>query len=127
MAVSYRTLSGCCVSLVMGFSYSFLRQPEPATNSAITATPKVKRARFRTIFLYSRCGANLAPQLKSNSACSNPDGGCLRGDFPHLPYRGLRIGTVKDRRSCDDPITPRPHDFGQIFQMNPAVDLDRKG
>ena len=63
------------------------------------------------------------PEILNNQGYSM----MLRGDFAHLPYRGLGIRTVKDRRSCDDPITPGAHHFRQILLVHAAVDFDGQG
>ena len=47
------------------------------------------------------------------------DRGGICRDLPHFPYRGFRIRTVKDRRTCDDPVTPRANHFREILPVDP--------
>src|ERR1035437_8755830 len=112
MALSNSTLSGCCVSLVMGLEYFLRRMPQPPSSTATANTTAVERIAFRTIITQSP-QADLTCDLDS-----------LRRNLTHLKYRGLRVRTVKDRRPCDDPVTPRTHHFRQILLVHAAIDFD---
>src|ERR1700732_4143259 len=57
MALSNSTLSGCCVSLVMGFSYFFLRKQEVLSRLSTTAV----RIKLRKIDLEKGIGFKLEP------------------------------------------------------------------
>ena len=39
-------------------------------------------------------------------------------------HGGLHVRAVKDRRPCDDPITPGANHFRQVIFVNSAVNLD---
>src|SRR5664279_4215125 len=112
MALSNSTLSGCCVSLVMGLLYFLRRMPQPPRSTATAKTAAVERIAFRTII-------NQSPQPDLTL-----DRDSLRRDLTHLTKRSFRVRTVKDRRPCDDPVTPRAHHFRQIFFVNAAIDFD---
>ena len=50
----------------------------------------------------------------------------LRRDLAHLAHRGFRVRTVKDRRPCDDPVTPGAHHLRQVLLVHAAIDFDRQ-
>src|SRR5260370_38111276 len=114
MALSNSTLSGCCVSLVMGLPYFLRRMPQPPKSTATAKTTAVERIAFRTII-------NQSPQ--ADLACER---GSLRRNLTHLTNRALGVRPVKDRQPCDDPVTPRPHHLRQILFVNAAIDLTRQ-
>src|ERR1035441_14769 len=81
----------------------------------------------------SRRGANppqdsILPHMRATSSfgltpgirhlANNP--GSLHRDLTHLTQRRLRVRTVKDRRPCDDPVTPRAHHVRQILFVHAA-------
>ena len=54
------------------------------------------------------------------------DSGSLGRDLAHFAHGRFGIGTVKNSRPCDDPITPGADDVGQVFPMDAAIDFDGK-
>src|SRR5437868_4106155 len=107
MALSNSTLSGCSVSLVMGFSY-FLRRAQEALSRLSTAAVKI---RFRP---------------KDVIGNSNSHRRRVPRDRLHIHECRAWIRRVKNRRPCDDPVTPRPHGLSDVFRVDSPVNLDRQ-
>src|SRR5947199_8883921 len=109
MAVSYRTLSGCCVSLLIRFSYFLRRRPHDDKRTASAKSVAVKRITLRTIMNHPK------------STFQQRDRGCIGRDFAHFPHGRFRVGAVKYSRTCDDPVTPGAHHVSQVSEMHPAI------
>src|SRR5580658_4934033 len=62
----------------------------------------------------------------TNVSLSTNHGRGASRNFTHFAYSAFRVGAVKDRRPCYQPITPRPNHFRQIVQVYATVNLDGK-
>src|SRR5712691_1964154 len=115
VALSKRTLSGCSVSLVMGFSYFLRWKPQPAESRSTAARPaKPNRFAVRniaTLLLNTNhlSSASLLPQLAE----------ILRDVYG-------RASVSENRRSRHHPLDTRPYHFPHIIARHSAVDLDRE-
>src|ERR1700731_2772639 len=97
MDLSNRTLSGCCVSLVMGFSY-FLRLKPHEDETRTTARLDAMMNRFEK--------PNMKKPRRYNSKLDSNVSG-VPGPLPHVQERGRRIHSVKYGRPCHHPLYPR--------------------
>src|SRR5258708_8678074 len=118
MALSNSTLSGCRVSLVMGFSYFFLRKQEVLRRLSTAASKMELRTIDLEDSMYHLCPGD-ARRLHLNR-------NRLSGNRKHVGDGRRRVWRVKYRRPCDDPITPRPRCVADVAGRNPAIDLDRQ-
>src|SRR6266702_191592 len=98
----------------MGFSYLRRRAHEALSRLSTAETT----TRLRTTELDKRMyHQNLELYLHRRR---------VAGDGLHV-YKGRgRVRCVKDRRPCDDPVTPRPHGVSDIFGVDSAIDFDRQ-
>src|SRR5512139_2799354 len=113
MALSNNTLSGCCVSFVIGFSYFFRRKPQelssPASSARVTTRITVNRKETA---------------IEKYPASSDMDGGGVPCRLLHPVHGRCRIGTPENTRAGHDPVATRPNYVAEILQRNAAVDLD---
>src|SRR5690242_408344 len=114
MALSNSTLSGCRVSFVIGFSYFFLRKQEVFSRLKTAAS----RMKLRRIDL-----EKTICHLVVNSDLNRYR---LPGDILQMGECRRRVGGVKNRRPCDDPVTPGAHRVAYVIRRDPAVNLDRQ-
>src|ERR1035441_10248225 len=119
MEVSKRILSGCWVSLGIGLSYLWRRQAEAPRRSATTPNTVAWRREWRLVI------GLLTPKHRHWALTLN--GGSLGRDLAHFAHGSFGIGTVKNSRPCDDPITPGADNVGQVFSMGAAIDFDGEG
>src|SRR5579871_2878431 len=118
IARSYRTLSGCLVSLVMGLSYFLRLKPQLEVNR-----PPIRIAmkRCRAIVMIPRCST-----LQFSVCCSNlhpRQGGLASRSFQFQEGRtGVR--SVKYGRPCNQPVTPGAGDLGGVLERHSPVDFN---
>src|ERR1051326_4461404 len=110
MALSNRTLSGCSVSLVMGFSYFLRWNPQPllSRTAASAAIPIFLVLKFITLIPYDVC---LTTITESDLNVYHP--GRLR-QVLHLRERRRRIPSAKNGGPGHHPLYPGLHYFAHI-------------
>src|ERR1700735_2705646 len=104
MDLSYKSLSGCCVSLVIGFSY-FLRLKPQAEVAKRAATAIVK-----TVNLEKRIIMKESLRLYLN-------GRRILRQRAHFLKSGPGIHSVKNRRPRHHPFDARIYHIGNVFRV----------
>ncbi len=113
MALSKSTLSGCLVSLVMGFSYFLRRRPQEDSTANGDRNCKITNG---------VSNHNESTQIQHGAIAS--DCAVARRNLLHLAHGGFRIGSVKYRRPCDNPVTPCAHHIRQVIRcMPPSISM----
>src|SRR5438876_4657465 len=88
-ALSYKTLSGCLVSFVIGFSYFLRRKPQEVSKPASNNTTKM----YRAIIISYKLNLN----FEQRGFASRP---------LHFHKSRSWVGGVKNGRPCYQPVTP---------------------
>src|SRR5580698_9587219 len=113
MDLSYSSLSGCCVSLVIGFSYFFRLKPHPEVDNRAETAITVK------LDLEKRIIIEESLRLYFN-------GRRILRQRAHFLKSGPGIHSVKNGSPRHYPFNARIYHICNVFRVYTAVDLDGK-